>query len=153
MGSRYELLIWFLTLIVVIGGTWGQLSTSEKVKLETVLSSYTQKDTYYPSPKELLVLPASERSKVISILKRELTGSKLFLLKQIEIKDKEVYAILYNDILCRLGDFENLDKKLDLILKIIETANKQGMDLKEIDVRSLKFPTINRKEETENNEQ
>jgi hypothetical protein len=52
-----------------------------------------------------------------------------------------------------LGNFENLDKKLDLILKIIETANKQGIDLKEIDVRSLKFPTINRKGETENNEQ
>lgn len=153
MGSRYELLIWFLTLTVVIEGTWGQLSTSGKVKLEADVPSYIKRDIPCPSLKEILVLPVSERSRVISILKKELNGSKLFLLKQIEIKDKEVYAILYNDVLCRLGNFENLDKKLDLILKIIETANKQGIDLKEIDVRSLKFPTINRKGETENNEQ
>lgn len=140
MGSRYEIVVWFLTFTIVTGGIWGLNSLEEAKEMNN--TSLTHKEESYKYLDELLVYPKSKRSMVLSILKRELPKVKLPLLKKIEIKDNEVYAILYNDILCRLGSFDNLDKKLDLVLEVIDTAKKQGISLKEIDVRSLKFPTV-----------
>jgi len=139
LGSRYEIVIWFLTFIIVTGGIWG-LNNSEIKEIDK--TSFNHKEDPYTFLNELLVYPKSKKSMVISILKKELSKAKLPLLKQIEIKDNEVYAILYNDILCRLGNFDNLEKKLDLVLEVINTAKRQGISIKEIDVRSLKFPTI-----------
>ncbi len=137
MGSRYEIIIWFLTFTIVTGGIWGLNSLKEAKGIDN--KSFNFKEDSYIYLDKLLVYPKSKKSIVISILKRELPIVKFPLLKQIEIKDNEVYAILYNDILCRLGNFE---KKLDLVLEVIDATKKQGINLKEIDVRSLKFPTV-----------
>jgi len=150
LGSRYEIFIWFLTFTIVATGVWSFNNPNMNIRVD--VKPYSQKEKYGFNLDIPLISPISKRGAVMAILERELPKRKLILLKRIEIKDGEVYAILYNDVLCRLGNLDNLNKKLDLILKILNTAKAQGIKLKEIDVRSLKFPTI-LEGESESNEQ
>lgn len=140
MGSRYELFIWFLTVVTVTAGVWGINNPMKDMKLNMSLCG--QKEGYNLALDKIQVYPLSKKSMIISILEKELPETKFSLLKKIEIKDGEVYVILYNDVSCRLGDFEDLNRKLNLILKILSTAREKGIEIKEIDVRSLRFPTI-----------
>lgn len=140
MGSRYEIFIWLLTFTIVTTGVWSFNNPDIDMKLD--IKPYNQKEKYRLALDELLIYPVSKRSAVMAILERELPKTKLLLLKRIEIKNNDVYVILYNDVLCRLGSLDDLNRKLDLILKILNTAEEQGVKLKEIDVRSLRFPTI-----------
>ncbi|MBC7319496.1 hypothetical protein H5T89_02525 [bacterium] len=138
MGSRYEIFIWLLTFTIVTTGVWSFNNPDMKLDIKP----YNQKEKYGLALDELLICPVSKRSAVMAILEKELPKTKLLLLKRIEIKNNDVYVILYNDVLCRLGSLDDLSRKLDLILKILNTAEEQGVKLKEIDVRSLRFPTI-----------
>ncbi len=140
MGSRYEMVIWFLTVVTVTAGVWGINSPMKDIKLN--INLYSLREEYDLALDKIQVYPLSKKNMVMSILERELPKTKLPLLKKIEIKDDEVYVILYNDISCRLGDLNNLNRKLDLTLKILNTAREKGIKIREIDVRSLRFPTI-----------
>lgn len=143
MGSRYEIVIWLLSVTIVTAGLWG--INNPQIDIKSEINSYdqnSQKDKPCLKLNDILVYPTYKKSTIISILHRELPETKHPLLKRIEIKDNEVYAILYNDIPCRLGNFDNLNKKLDLVLRILNTVKEDGIKLKGIDVRTLKFPTI-----------
>ncbi|MCX7794932.1 MAG: hypothetical protein N2380_00195 [bacterium] len=140
MDSRYDIVIWILSFAIVIAGVWGINNPEINVKIN--INQYIPKEEHLMALDRIQVYPVSEKGMVMSILEKELPKTKLSLIKKIEIKDGEVYVILYNDVPCRLGTLVDLNRKLDLILKILSTTREKGIRLKEIDVRSLKFPTI-----------
>lgn len=139
MVSKSELAIWIITLSVV---TLSILDFTNINKDISTVINLPNKDFNLSSIESILVCPEREKSKLLSVLKEEIPKDKVPLLKGIEIKNGELYVILYNDITCRLGEIKDVGKKLDLALKIIEGARKREIKIGEIDVRSLKFPTI-----------
>ncbi|HRU32349.1 MAG TPA: hypothetical protein P5310_02930, partial [bacterium] len=86
--------------------------------------------------------PQTEKIRLLPVLSKEIPTDKIPLIKRIELRDNELYVILYNNISCRLGEIKDTGKKLELALKTIKSAREKGIKVKEIDVRSLKFPTI-----------
>lgn len=140
MVFRYDIIIWVLSFTIITAGVWG--INNPEIDIKEIIGLNKQKEEPYLALNKIQIYPISKKGMVMSILEKELPKTKFSLLKRIEIKDGEVYVILYNDIPCRLGNFDNLNRKLDLILKISSTAREKGIRLKEIDVRSLRFPTI-----------
>lgn len=139
MVSKLEFVIWIITISVVTLGLLDLGSPNKNILTVAVVHS---KDHILSSLEDVIVCPKGEKNRLLSILKREIPEDKIPLLKSIEIKNNELYVILYNDVTCRLGDIKDIGRKLDLALKIIEGAKKREIKIVEIDLRSLRFPTI-----------
>ncbi|HHV81586.1 TPA: hypothetical protein GXX44_07910 [bacterium] len=141
MGFKSDLVVWIITFFVVIPGILDLNTIAEEVyNPKTSISE--NKDNILNSLEEIINCPQTEKIRLLPVLSKEIPTDKIPLIKRIELRDNELYVILYNNISCRLGEIKDTGKKLELALKTIKSAREKGIKVKEIDVRSLKFPTI-----------
>ena len=141
MGFKSDLAVWIITFFVVIPGILDLNTITEEVYIQNQPIS-EGKDNILSSLEEIIVCPQAEKNRLLSTLSKEIPPDKIPLIKRIELRDNELYVILYNNISCRLGEIKDIDKKLELALKTIKSVREKGIKIKEIDVRSLKFPTV-----------
>ncbi len=141
MGFKSDLAVWIITFFVVIPGILDLNTITEEVYIQNQPISES-KDNILSSLEEIIVCPQAEKNRLLSTLSKEIPPDKIPLIKRIELRDNELYVILYNNISCRLGEIKDIDKKLELALKTIKSVREKGIKIKEIDVRSLKFPTV-----------
>ena len=141
MGFKSDLAVWIITFFVVIPGILDLNTITEEVYIQNQPIS-ENKDNILNSLEEIIVCPQAEKNRLLSTLSKEIPPDKIPLIKRIELRDNELYVILYNNISCRLGEIKDIDKKLELALKTIKSVREKGIKIKEIDVRSLKFPTV-----------
>jgi len=141
LGFKSDLAVWIITFFVVIPGILDLNTITEEVYIQNQPIS-ENKDNILNSLEEIIVCPQAEKNRLLSTLSKEIPPDKIPLIKRIELRDNELYVILYNNISCRLGEIKDIDKKLELALKTIKSVREKGIKIKEIDVRSLKFPTV-----------
>jgi len=141
LGFKSDLAVWIITFFVVIPGILDLNTITEEVYIQNQPIS-EGKDNILSSLEEIIVCPQAEKNRLLSTLSKEIPPDKIPLIKRIELRDNELYVILYNNISCRLGEIKDIDKKLELALKTIKSVREKGIKIKEIDVRSLKFPTV-----------
>lgn len=142
MAFKIEMMVWIITLFVIVPSILELDSIIGKVYNNITPSIPKYKSEILSSLDRITTCPKSEKNNILSLLSKEIPVDKVPLLKSIKIENNELYVILYNDIPCRFGEIKDIGEKFELALKILESAKEKKVKIREIDVRSLKFPVI-----------
>lgn len=143
MVSKLELSVWIITLTLVVISSEGIIQGLNK-SLGSELKSFLLDNSSIVSKNKdiLLKFNSTKEGDMLKDLIKKIPEDKYSLLKELEIKNNELYVILYNNVPCIIGELKDLNKKLEVALEILNTAKRQGIEIAEIDLRTLKLPVI-----------
>ena len=142
MVSRLEIFVWMITLIMTVISSEsiiGGINIEKGFDFKPIFNGST---TRAKDNDILLRFNTPKEKDILTQVIEKIPPDKCALLKELGIKNNELYAILYNNIPCIIGELKDLDKKLEVALEIINTAKMKGIEIKEIDLRTLKLPVI-----------
>jgi hypothetical protein len=135
--------VWIITLTLVVISSEGIIQGLNK-SLGSELKSFLLDNSSIVSKNKdiLLKFNSTKEGDMLKDLIKKIPEDKYSLLKELEIKNNELYVILYNNVPCIIGELKDLNKKLEVALEILNTAKRQGIEIAEIDLRTLKLPVI-----------
>jgi len=152
LASKIELSVWIITLVVVIIYSVDIIQGLNGVRFD--IKPFLKNNAYTGSNKDNEILIKSHTKKEEDILMnfiKKFPEDKYALLRSLEIKNNELYVVLYNNVPCIMGELKDLNKKIEVALEILNTAKRQGIEIAEIDLRTLKLPVIKEVKKDEEN--
>ncbi|MGB9681743.1 MAG: hypothetical protein ACP5RW_02285 [bacterium] len=150
MVSRLEVFVWVVTFVSILMSSEGIIGGMNIDRYFVSRPIFKVDTTTSIKNDDILLRFSTKKEKdMLSQVMEEIPSDKYPLLKELGIKNNELYVILYNNIPCIIGELKNLNKKLEMALEIINTAKMKGIEIKEIDLRTLRLPVI---KEVKNNE-